>query len=362
MSETPGANYSGLDRLLHKWAFSGIEIQKSLADIEDRMHAARIASVALERPVFITSIARAGTTLLLDLVTHAPGFVTHTYRCMPFVLCPILWDSVSRGFRRQSEARERAHGDGMTVGYDSPEAFEEVLWKAFWPEKYAGERIPLWRATERSKEFELFFRNHIRKLIAMNAAPGQSGLRYVSKNNANIARIELLRRIFPDAVFLVPFREPVDQAASLMRQHKRFLEIHAGDTFTRRYMEGLGHHEFGAGMRLLDFPALSGDATHADPMKADFWLAYWNRAYGHLLSLERDGLHFVDFDALCINPRQGIAAILRTLEVADTGVVDSQASKFHAPVRYDAAKLDLDPQLLERARGLYGNLLARAIR
>ena len=28
---------------------------------------------------------------------------------------------------------ERAHGDGMTIGYDSHEAFEEVLWRAFWP-------------------------------------------------------------------------------------------------------------------------------------------------------------------------------------------------------------------------------------
>jgi len=33
MSDTPGSNYSRLDRLLHRWAFSGIEIQKSLADM-----------------------------------------------------------------------------------------------------------------------------------------------------------------------------------------------------------------------------------------------------------------------------------------------------------------------------------------
>src|SRR5262245_24884616 len=150
-------NYSRLDRLLLRLAFSNLELQKSLADIEDRMHARRIESIAIEKPVFITGLPRAGTTLMLDvLVGNSEEFATHTYRCMPFVLCPILWESVSRGFRRVGEKRERVHGDGMSVSYDSPEAFEEVLWKAFWPQKYRADRIDLWSGNDRQAEFEDF--------------------------------------------------------------------------------------------------------------------------------------------------------------------------------------------------------------
>ena len=48
---------------------------------------------------------------------------------MPFLITPMLWDSISRPFQKPGTVVERVHGDGMTVGYDSPEAFEELLWR-----------------------------------------------------------------------------------------------------------------------------------------------------------------------------------------------------------------------------------------
>jgi len=366
MSDTPGSNYSRLDRLLHRWAFSGIEIQKSLADMEDRMHAKRMESIAIEKPVFITALPRAGTTLLLDFVARQPGFVTHTYRCMPFVLCPILWDSVSRGFRRPAAGKERAHGDGMIVSYDSPEAFEEILWKAFWPKKFTPDRIALWTQADRNPEFEQFFRNHIRKLIALgqspNRAPNRAGGRYVSKNNANIARIRLLRRIFPDCVFVVPFRDPVDQAASLMRQHRHFTTIHASDAFARYYMETIGHFEFGAGLRRIDFPGAPEGGRAADPMHGDFWLSYWIRAYSHLLGMEDAGLRFMDFDRMCAEPLPALEALCRELGAVEAfGHIAEEAANFHPAMRYDAQELGLDPEILGRARNLQAELSKRAI-
>src|SRR5689334_8361392 len=107
MTESSRPNYSRLDRILHRLAFSNLEVQKSLADIEDRMHAKQIGPIAIEKPVFITALPRAGTTLILDVLARQPSvFATHTYRSMPFVLCPLLWDSISRGFRRADEKRE----------------------------------------------------------------------------------------------------------------------------------------------------------------------------------------------------------------------------------------------------------------
>jgi len=366
MSDAPGANYSRIDRILHRWAFAGIEIQKSLADIEDRVYAAHIGMAPVTAPVFITSLPRAGTTLLLDLVAKIPGFVTHTYRSMPFVMCPILWDSISRGFRRQAVERERAHGDGKTVSYDSPEAFEEILWKAFWPGKYHSNHIDLWSATDRDAEFEEFFFSHLRKLTAL--APPSAAPRYLSKNNGNIARLPLLASIFPDAVCFVPFRDPVDQAGSLLRQHRRFVKIHADDAFARHYMEDIGHFEFGAGLKPFAFPALPGTALGSDPQGGDYWLEYWIRCYtyllssGGLLSSADAQVHFVDFDHMCETPLPAITAIAERLDGGKSlAPLRAEAGIFHPAVHYAAADIGFDAGLLERARALHGQLMQRAI-
>jgi hypothetical protein len=360
MTDSSRANYSRLDRTLHRLAFSNLEIQKSLADMEDRMHAKRLESIAMEKPVFITALPRAGTTLLLDVLARDPGtFATHTYRCMPFVLCPILWDSISRGFRRVEEKRERMHGDGMSVGYDSPEAFEEVLWRAFWPQKYCADHIELWSGGDRNAEFEDFFANHIRKLIALTAPVGAKS-RYISKNNANIARLPLLRAIFPDAIFITPFRDPINQAASLLRQHIRFLKIHAEDPFARLYMDYIGHFEFGSGLRPINFPGLADAPRPSDPMTGDFWLAYWIRGYNFLAG--GDSPHFVDFDKFCVEPAKSLAALGRQLECEDyVNQLNAAANEFHPPVSYDAAKLDFDPRLVAQARARHEDLSSRAL-
>jgi len=60
----------------------------------------------------------------LNALSALPAMCVHTYRHMPFVLCPLLWHRVSRGLRQESKLSERAHGDGLLVGFDSPEAFE----------------------------------------------------------------------------------------------------------------------------------------------------------------------------------------------------------------------------------------------
>jgi hypothetical protein len=360
MTDSSRANYSRLDRALHKLAFSNLEIQKSLADIEDRMHAKRLEPIAIEKPVFITALPRAGTTLMLDVLARNPGtFATHTYRCMPFVLCPVLWDSISRGFRRADEKRERMHGDGMNVGYDSPEAFEEVLWRAFWPQKYHADRIELWSSGDRNAEFEDFLRNHIRKLIAL-LAPVDAKSRYISKNNANIARLPLLRAIFPDAIFITPFRDPINQAASLLRQHIRFLKIHADDPFARLYMDYIGHFEFGSGLRPIDFPSRVDARQPVDPMTGDFWLAYWIRGYSFLAS--GDSPHFIDFDKFCAEPARSLAALGRQLECEDhIAQLRSAAGEFHAAVSYDEAKLSFDGRLVADARALHEHLSSRAL-
>ena len=127
-------NYSRLDRLIHRLAFYTPGIQLAAADIERAAFARSYRQASPSQPIFITSLPRAGTTVLLELLHRFQPLASHVYRDMPFVLAPTLWSRLSGPFRKEAAPRERAHKDGVTIGYDSPEAVEEVFWRSFWAE------------------------------------------------------------------------------------------------------------------------------------------------------------------------------------------------------------------------------------
>ena len=59
-------NSGPLDRLLHRVAFLAPFVQLTAADVEDTLFGGAWAQVRVDRPVFITSLPRAGTTVMLD--------------------------------------------------------------------------------------------------------------------------------------------------------------------------------------------------------------------------------------------------------------------------------------------------------
>jgi hypothetical protein len=352
-------NYSILDRAFHRLAFSGVAVQDIAADIETVLYGNRFRHLPIERPLFITSLPRAGTTLVLELLARLPGIATHRYRDMPFVLAPILWDAISRTFRKPSDLRERAHGDGMTVGYDSAEAFEEIVWRRFWTEKYGHGWIELWRDDEDLSEFSGAFADHMRKIMALRSGEAAPS-RYASKNNANIARLGVIRRMFPDAVLLVPVRDPVAQAVSLLHQHRRFAELHASDEFSRRYMEDIGHLEFGALHRPIRFDGMDDVRARYGPDTLDYWVAYWECAFRHVLT-HRDSVVLLSYEALCATGSPIIPALAERIGVAVETLTDAVGERVRAPrdVRSDATIADAD--LARRTRALHAELLQASL-
>ena len=75
--------------------------------------------------VFVAGVARSGTTILLNAIYDSDEFASLSYADMPFVLAPNLWSKISSTSKHL--IKERAHGDGIKVSSDSPEAFEEVF-------------------------------------------------------------------------------------------------------------------------------------------------------------------------------------------------------------------------------------------
>lgn len=346
--------YSALDKALHNYAFASPPRQIALSRIEDRLWRRTIERTQAERPVFVTSLPRAGTTILLELLAGQKEFASATYRNMPFTMAPLLWGRFSTVFRKPGEKAERAHGDGIEVDFDSPEAFEEMIWMAFWPERYAQARIGLWKEADRKPDFEAFLARHMRKIVA--GAPGAR--RYVSKNNANIARLPLLSAAFPDARVLIPVRDPLAQVASLMRQHARFTGLHARDRFARQYMEGIGHFEFGAALRPIAFPGAPENTEGAE--EPDYWLRYWLAAYSHVLETAPASAVFVDHDALSSHPARHLPLLAEALDMGDKAAVVGASGMFRAP-RPVSGLPGASPGLVRRATELHAALRQRAL-
>jgi hypothetical protein len=304
--------------------------------------------------VFVTSLPRAGTTVMLRVLAELPEFASATYRHMPFTLAPMLWQRFSRRFGRAGAWSERAHGDGIDVGLDSPEAFEETLWMAFWPDHYRAWSILPWSPAAEAGEFAEFFRRHMAKIVALRG-PGR---RYLSKNNADIARLGLIERLFPDATLVVPVRDPFAQVASLMRQHARFGALHARDPFARAYMEGLGHFEFGAALRPFAFTEPAPDPRGA--ATPDFWLGYWADAYEWVLATAGDRVVFVDHDRLSAAPERYLPALAWALGLRDPAALAAAAPGFR-PAPAVGPPPGAAPDLVERAAAVHAELRRRCL-
>ncbi|MEL6318929.1 MAG: sulfotransferase, partial [Pseudomonadota bacterium] len=353
-AEAASANYSGADRLTHRLAFAGPGLQLAASALDDRWMAKRFADAPETPPVFVTSLPRAGTTVVLNALHGLPEAATHLYRDMPFVTAPLLWACASRRFAQKSELAERAHGDGLKVGFDSPEAFEELIWRIFWPQNYLDDHIAPWSAADIDPRAAEFLRTHFRKIIA---ARGPGKTRYVSKNNGNVARLPLLRAMFEGCAVVIPVRRPAEHAASLLRQHLNFATMQREDPFVATYMDDIGHLEFGLLHKPIAFEGFEWRGRDAgDP---DYWLDYVAAAYAHALDFARgEGAVVVAQDRVTERPDAVMRSLCARCGLDPAG--QSFESFFRAvPDRSDAGAFD--PARLRAAEGVYEELRALSL-
>ena len=63
-----------------------------LGNLETRVLADEIAPVAIEAPVYVSGLARAGTTIALEILASHQDVATHLYRDCPPVFTPWWWN------------------------------------------------------------------------------------------------------------------------------------------------------------------------------------------------------------------------------------------------------------------------------
>ena len=319
-----------------------IELSRSTKNLRDHHHGDH---------VFVAGLARAGTTLLMRMLYGSGKFCSLTYRDMPFVMAPNLWSGISGGTARTIVSQERAHGDGMLVDFDSPEALEEVFWRVFCESGYIAKNhlAPMVADANIIEKFRQYI-----NLIMLR----YGGNRYLSKNNNNVLRLPSINKAFPNARIIVPFRTPLQHAGSLLNQHQRFCEQQSRDKFIRHYMGWLGHYEFGLDHRPFCYKADGGLSSAREPgfdtSTVDYWLQRWIDTYAHVLNQFKSGqvtCTFFSYEKLCKRPdeiKDWLNSFLRIEGKGVGGLSVSTPSKQELEVN--------DKGLLESAEKIYFEL------
>jgi hypothetical protein len=212
-----------------------------LGNIETKLVSDKLEGISIDKPVFICGLARSGTTSKLIEITANKYFTSHRYEDFPFLFTPFWWNTILKFIPRKiNAAKERSHGDGILVTPQSPEAFEEMIWMAFFDNLHSSKHCTVLDENTSNVAFEKFYTDHIKKLILVRGAK-----RYVAKNNYNITRLAYLKKIFPDAEFIICRRDKEPHVNSLMRMHSRFCEAAKINPKIIDHMSQAGHFEFG---------------------------------------------------------------------------------------------------------------------
>ena len=316
-------NYSLLQQRLHQLVLSSQFMREVTFDVET-------SSTSIiqhnDNHVFVVGLARSGTTILLNALYESNEFASLSYQDMPFVLAPNLWSKLSFT-RKDIDLFERAHGDGIKVSTKSPEAFEEVFWMTF---------------NESDEDTLKRFKTYV-QLINQKYQKE----RYLSKNNQNIRRLELISSAFPHSKILIPFRDPLQHAYSLLSQHKRFIEDSKKDKFISNYMKWIGHTEFGPNY----IPIHSKSLSFENDMDVNHWLEQWYQTYKNCSETlkDKDNVQFICYEQLCTSKNYWLD-VLKMLDIKETYDFEFKALQKNIT-------LDFDSNIRNIANSLYFELM-----
>ena len=325
-----------------------------LAGLETKSLKERLSEIKIDRPIYVSGLARAGTTILLELISQNVGVASYRYKDFPLVMLPYWWGKFLRmSSKGDHQAVERSHADGLKVTPESPEAMEEILWKHYFPECHDPTVRNVLDQTRRDSSFDTFYAETIRKLLLSRGAH-----RYLAKNNYNITRLGYLNSLFPDARFIVPVREPVHHIASLMKQHRLLCEVETDDKRVLAYMRRSGHYEFGLDRRPLNLT--SSDKTleiqelweNGHDVKA--WAKYWRDVHTYLTNLLETNeavaarTLVVSYEELCSSPKETLGRLYSHVGLMpDTALVEEQQKQLHLPTYYKPDFNESDLKLIK---------------
>lgn len=318
-------NYSWLQKKLHQTVLSSKFIRETTFDIESLI--IPYQKDIEDKHVFVAGLARSGSTILLNAIYDSNIFASLSYLDMPFILAPNLWKKLSKKNIANNKLIERSHKDGIKISIKSPEAFEEVFWKTFE------------HSEDPKKKFEKFV-----NLVTYK----YKRKRYLSKNNQNIRRVKYLSSIFPNSKILIPFRDPLQQASSLLIQHKKFIEYSKNDNFISDYMKWIGHTEFGP-----NYKPIKKETIYNNYNELNHWIEQWILSYEDQLDIINNNKNFLPICyEMLIGSHKYWLKILNFLEINSSYCYDFRTSRKKSILNFDQNLSKKCYQIYDHLRGI----------
>jgi hypothetical protein len=330
------------------WAVRGVHagapLFVGLGNLESKVLSRHLAGVRVDRPVYICGLPRAGTTISLQMLSEHPDVTTHKYADFLMPYTPYAWNWLFPKIPVDAMRKPvpRIHRDRIQVTRDSAEMGEEILWERFFPYIHDEAKVSVLDRNTSNPAFERFYQEHLAKLLL-----SRRRARYFSKAIMCVIRMQYLRRMFPDARFLLYVRNPVDHIASLLKQDRIWDELDRDDPRQIEIIEMTGHHEFGSRQIMANL----GDSgvlheihrlrDEGRPVRAR--ARYWSYMYDFVLKqIESDpdlarAVCIVRYEDLCGDSAETIDRILKHTELAPekfTAVRDAYTAKLSLPDYY----------------------------
>lgn len=320
-------NYSVLSKILHRAYLKNYFISGASLELEFDLHKKKLKQKEIEKVVFVSGLARSGTTILLRKIFSSDEFASLQYNNMPFLFLPNLWSPKSK-----IKSYERAHGDSININESSPEEFDEYFWKVQLDDSYINnDHLKIHQIDENILNSYISYT----KLICLS----KNKKNYLTKNNNNILRISSLNKI-PNSYFFFLIRNPLDHASSLLKLHKKFIDEQKKDTFSLDYFNFLGHHEFGIGHKPFNLiNSIFDQLKDFDIDSIEYWLIIWKQYYSYLLKIYKENFIIIFFEDFIMVEDQIVDFINQKLKIK---ITEKKDKKFIPPSykRYSSEILD----------------------
>ncbi|MEE9409864.1 MAG: sulfotransferase [Candidatus Heimdallarchaeota archaeon] len=304
----------------------------------------RTANILIDRPIYITGLTRAGTTIILEMFSKHFDTANHRYLHMVNPYIPNIIQKIANKTRIFVKKSERLHKDRIVVNRSSPEAVEEIFWQRFFSGIIDEKVSNVYTSSTVNEEFEEFYEEHMKKLLC-----NQNSSRYLVKNNYNVSRMDYILKLFPTAKFLIVVRNPINHIASIIKQDQIFHEMEKKHKQLLNWTKIIGHREFGSAKFCINVNNTEEIERIRELWKDEEtcvkgWAIYWSSIYEAVLGflqknkeLEK-AILIVRYEDLCDNSNETLDNIINHLELSHEKFAEIKAeysTKLTKPTYYE---------------------------
>lgn len=342
------SDYSYWSKLLHTIILDNYHVGKYLFS-KDKKKLKQDAVNQDQIFVIVSGLARAGTTAIARMIYSPEIFHSTKYSNMPFLLAPKFWKRFYNP--KNAKEKQRAHGDNVMHSETSIEAMEEYFFKAHLKDRYITDK-----SLDKHEIDEKLFREYLSFQALFQERDKQTI--FLAKNNNLILRLESMRKLNKDFKVILMFRDPFDHAKSLMNQHLNFVKQQEEDPFTLKYMDWLGHHEFGLNQKYFDLGSDIDFGKH-NRNGLSYWLVSWLNYYEAIIKLLPDeNIILVEYQDLLEKPNELKDQLAIRLGVSLKGErIDAFKSIAYAN-KIETDKINLDEDVMQRIEDVFRSLKA----